>query len=1059
MAALLLHGSGSVPARADEFDVLRLKWVDMLTGGSGYDPGDPGIRSAVNSITNTANTYWRSLNTASDRDHLWDDAARTNVSADINTNYSRLRAMALAYRTTGSILQGSADLLADTLRGLDWMYANRYNETKRIYDNWWHFEIGSPTALVDIVALLYDRLSPSQLDNYMRTVEKFTPSATTPAPGGSTGTFTGANRMSKIVVVTIRGLIVKDEAKLRAARDAFSNLFEYVTRGDGFYEDGSFVQHTGHAYTGSYGSVLIADLSNILTLLNGPNALDEEGSSWRVIDPDLANVYRWVYDAYEPLIYRGGMMAMTQGRAISRSSTSEHGTGHAIMHSIARISQFAPAEDRARMRSMLRYWAESDTARSFVGAAPLPAKALAQDIISHPAVGSRGELRGNRVFANMGRVVHLGRGFGIGLSLSSSRIYTYESINGENLRGWHTGDGMTYLYNGDLTHYSDAFWPTANPRRLPGTTVDATQPRANASGQSRPTGSNWAGGASLGRYGVAGMQLRGWNSTLQANKSWFMFDDEVVCLGSGITSTDNRPIETTVEHRLIDERAGENAFAILGIAQPGTPSWLEPAGNAVWAHLSGRNGSTIGYFFPGTAAVNSLRESRTGAWSEINTGGPTAPITRHYLTLWFDHGANPVNATYAYVLLPGWTVSAVADYSRRPSIVVLENSPAAQAVRQTSLGVIGINAWTDAGASAGGITVNGKASVIVQDSGGFVDLAVSDPTHANIGSIALEIAATARHLVSADPGVTVTALAPAIRLTIDVNSARGRTFRARLATAEPKPPATLSNLSTRAYLSGADANLIGGFVVHGTGTKRMIVRAVGPTLSRLGVADALPNPRLQLTTQDGRQLAENDDWSTAPNAAELAARFPTVGAFALPTGSRDAALLVDLPAGLYSAIVSSAEAAGSGVVLVEIYDPAPAVEPRLINLSSRLFAGTGNQTAIVGFALAGEAQRRVLVRAAGPALAAFQIADRLPNPLLRVVDSMAVIIEQNDNWGGSPLADEIDNLGMQVGAFDFDVGSRDSAVMMALSPGTYTALVGDTTGAVGSTVVEVYAAP
>ena len=471
-------------SRADEFDTLRQKWVDMQTGGSAYNLADPAIAAAVASVTNSANSSWSSLNKAAGRTSLWSDAASTTISADLNTNYSRLRSMALAYATTGSALQGNSALRDDIISGLDWMYANRYNENVRIYDNWWHFEIGCPLALVDLAALLYADLGPSRLSNYMRTVEKFTPSATTPATGGSTGTFTGANRMWKIQVVAIRGLVVKDDAKLRAARDAFSNLFLYVTSSDGFYVDGSFVQHGKHPYTGGYGASLLSNISQVLALLNGPNAVSATGSSWQVTDPNLANVTQWVYQSYEPLIYRGGMMAMTQGREASRSGSSEHATGHGIMQSILRISQFAAPADRLRMRAMLKSWAESDTSRSFVGSVPLPLKVDAQQLLSDPTLVAREELTGNFVFGSMDRVVHLGLGFGLGLSLSSTRIYTYESINGENLRGWYTGDGMTYLYNADLTQFTDNFWPTVNARRLPGTTVDAAQTRANGSGQS-----------------------------------------------------------------------------------------------------------------------------------------------------------------------------------------------------------------------------------------------------------------------------------------------------------------------------------------------------------------------------------------------------------------------------------------------------------------------------------------------------------------------------------------------------------------------------------------------
>ncbi len=1058
--ALALFAWGAATAApADEFDVLRQTWVGMLTGGSAYDPTDPVFAAAVTSVTNTANGYWSALNKTATRPHLWSDAASTTVSADLNTNYSRLRSLALAYATHGSSLQGNATLRDDILAGLDWLYVNRYNENTRIYDNWWHFEIGSPMALNDTVALMYPDLSATQVANTMRTVEKFTPSATTPAAGGSTGTFTGANRMWKIQVIALRGVIVKDAAKLRAARDAFSNLFLYVTSGDGFYLDGSFIQHTRHPYTGGYGASLLSTISQVLTLLNGPNAASPAGSTWQVTDPNLAHVTRWVYDAYEPLIYRGAMMAMTQGREASRSGSSEHGTGHGVMQSILRVSQFAAPADRGRLRSMLKAWAETDTSRSFVGTAPLALKADARQLLTDPAVPAREELTGTHVFASMDRVVHLGVGYGLGLSLSSTRIYTYESINGENLHGWHTGDGMMYLYNADLTHFSDSFWPTVNPRRLPGTTVDATQTRANSSGQSTRPAPQWVGGASLGSCGVAGMQLDGWSNTLTAKKSWFMFDDEIVCLGSGITSTDQRPIETTVENRLLTS-SGNNAFTVDGAAQPAAPGWAATLGGVRWAHLAGRVvGADTGYYFPSATTVQGRREARTGAWSDINTGGSTTPVTRNYLTLWFDHGTNPVAATYAYALLPGRTAAQMADYAARPQFTVLENSSAVQAVRESTLGITAANFWNDARATVGGITVDHPACVLVQDDGHFLEVAVSDPTQANPGDLAVELAMTARTLVSADPGITVSRLAPGVILTVHVGGARGKTLRARLALRAAGPGAALSNLSTRAYLGAPEEALIAGFYVGGDRPKQLLVRAVGPTLSSFGVAGALANPRLAIVDRAGVTLAENDDWGAAGNATELATISAAVGAFALPAGSRDAAVLATLPPGAYSAVVRPTDPKDSGIVLVEVYDPTPTPESQLLNLSSRVYSGNGAQTAIVGFVLAGGGPRQVLVRASGPALAAFGVTGSLADPELRLVNGAGVLIARNDNWGGSALAPDLAATAARVGAFAFAPASKDAAALPSLNPGSYTALINGVGNTPGTALIEVYATP
>src|SRR5262249_5842137 len=148
-----------------------------------------------------------------------------------------------------------------------------------------------------------------------------------------------------------------------------------------------------------------------------------------------------------------------------------------------------------------------------------------------------GELSMYHQYANMDRAVVHRPGWALGVAMSSSRVGLYESVNSENLRGWYTGVGTTYLYDGDLAYYSDGYWPTVDPYRLPGTTVDV-QTRANGANNNHLSPRNWVGGAELGSlFGATGMDYKDVSSDLVARKSWFMFDDEVVALGAGITST------------------------------------------------------------------------------------------------------------------------------------------------------------------------------------------------------------------------------------------------------------------------------------------------------------------------------------------------------------------------------------------------------------------------------------------------------------------------------------------------------------------------------------------
>jgi hyaluronate lyase len=811
---------------ADEFDDLRLAWRDTIIG-SGYDTQDSNVASRLNSIANQANSYWSSMDVTQTRTFLWSDAASTTISAQISTNYFRLRAMALAYATPGCPLEGNAMLLSDLLDGLDWMHTNRYNATKSIYDNWWDFEIGSPLSLNDITVLLYDQLSPAQKSNFMGTVEKFTPSATTKATGGTSGTFTGANRMWKIRVVAVRGAIVKDAAKLLAARNAFSNLFVYVTSGDGFYTDGSYVQHSVHPYTAGYGNSLLATIAPVMAWLSG--------STWEVTDPAQANIYNWIFDSFEPILYRGAAFDLVRGRESGRSNANPQATGHSIMDSILLIAQFVPPAEAARMKSMVKEWALRDTVRDFVSNRPLPTLTLAKELMNDAGVSPRGELIGHFHFAEMDRVVHLGAGYGFGISMCSTRIANFESINGDNLRGWFTGDGHTALYTSDLGQYGDAYWATIDPYRLPGVTADVTHNKLpavahsigpRAQGQSTTSPHNWVGGATLGRFGTAGMQFKGVGVTLTGKKSWFLFDDEIVCLGAGITSTDNRPIETIVDNRKI-AADGANAFTVNGAAKPNTPGWSESLSSVNWAHLAGPvTGSDIGYFFPQAATLAAVREARTGAWSDVDDNGSSTPITRNYLRMSFEHGSSPVNAAYQYVILPGRNVRRMGHYAEAPQINVIVNSANMQAVEETTLGITAANFWTDTTQTAGILTANKKCSVLVQNDGTFIDVSVSDPTQVNTGSIAIQIALDGGTLVSADAGVTVTQVSPSIDVSVNVSGAAGRTFKARFYLDTPETVSVPPVADAYVYDAAASVDLN-----FGTGST-LIVKKSGAGFNR-----------------------------------------------------------------------------------------------------------------------------------------------------------------------------------------------------------------------------------
>ncbi|MEK3916534.1 polysaccharide lyase family 8 super-sandwich domain-containing protein [Paenibacillus sp. FSL H7-0331] len=780
LSSLFIVGNGTAHA-SDEYDTLRLRWFDMLTGGSSINTSDPDIAAKITIITNNAQTIWDSMDKTVGRTTLWADLNSTTDSSNISLSYSRLAAMALAYSTVGSTLQGNVILRNDLVAALDWMYTNRYNETKTKYNNWFDWEIGAPQQLNNLTVLLYDQLTSTQITNYMNAIEQF--SSNPLLTNGTTST--GANRVWKAHVVALRGIIVKSSAKITSGTTALSaspSVFAYVTSGTGFYTDGSFIQHSGHPYNGGYGLSLLVYIANHLYMVNG--------STWMVSSTTAQNLYKQVYEAFEPLIYNGAFMDMVRGREMSRYNRQTYAAGHLAMMGIVRLAYTAPATDALAYKRMVKQWLASDTNSIdlFYEDVPIETVVAVKSIMNDSAITPRGELVKHFTYARMDRAVHLRPGFGFGLSMYSNRSYNYESINSENKKGWYTSQGMTYLYNSDADQYSDQYWATVNSYRLPGTTVD-TRSRTASNGETQFSTKNMVGGTNIaGQYGVSGMELADYGTTLTAKKSWFMFDDEIVALGAGITSTDNRTIETIVDNRKLTT-AGINALTVNGTAKSPALGWTESMTGVNTIHLQGNvSGSDVGYYFPGGAAVKGLREARTGSWSSINSKDNyynATNYTRNFMTLWFDHGSNPTNSNYAYVLLPNKTSAQTSSYAANSDVDILANTAEVHAVKEKQLNITGANFWSNVSTTvyAGGqpyVTSSNMASVLVQEAGNELTVAVADPSQVNAGSIVIDLNQSAAQIVSKDSQITVVQMSPTIKLSVNVNGAKGRTFTIKL---------------------------------------------------------------------------------------------------------------------------------------------------------------------------------------------------------------------------------------------------------------------------------------
>jgi hypothetical protein len=278
--------------------------------------------------------------------------------------------------------------------------------------------------------------------------------------------------------------------------------------------------------------------------------------------------------------------------------------------------------------------------------------------------------------------------------------------------------------------------------------------------------------------------------------------------------------------------------------------------------------------------------------------------------------------------------------------------------------------------------------------------------------------------------------------TVDIrNSAGSVRSEPAVLTVQTKP--ALTNLSVRTTLAAGQIVTVGA-VVEGA-AKRVLARAGGPALQQFGLRGT-PDPKLELYLRGASPAAANDDWS-----ATLATSFAAVGAFAFPSGSKDAALAQDLA----GAFTVQARGTDPGAVLVELYDLGDAGSGRFVNVSVRNRVGTGPDVLIAGLAIGGTGTMNVLIRAIGPGLQPFGVSGTLVDPRLQVHDRTGAAVASNEDWSAA-----LSPTFATTGAFALPANSKDAALLASLRAGeTYTVIVSGADGGTGEALIEIYALP
>jgi hyaluronate lyase len=726
-----------VEISAEKFKLMRKHYLENVVLGSNTISADQNVKNSINYTVKKAKVYWESMSkNPFETGFLWSDYSKLTNDAmwsarHITSCVERLEAMAKAYAYVGTDLYHDKKLLTDLNTAISFIYRRAYNENTKHIGNWWNWNIGTPLSLAKSIAILYDDIPSEIKEGYYRTVS----SHITKVLGSNQPNDTYGNRAWHCQVLFFFGVLSGNETDINYAINALDKAlidnttiaerkkgqeafevqwktqqngpnFNDISFKDGLYEDGSFIQHLALPYIGEYGAIIIQSVANFSSVLNGTGI----GLS----DEVKASLVKWIDGPYLLSLYEGEIMQMFCGR---RVIGNPHDKARLILIDIAKSANLLDPADKKRILPVVKRMLVNDTYWNDIYAnLDLTMIPTLKSLLEDNSIKISENANFTKIFSACDRVIHNQDHWCFGISMSSSRIGKHESLNGDNPTGWYLGDGMTFIYNGDRDHWVDYF-KKVDPHRLPGTTVDTIKreltsvigtatDRGNYGFFGLPRNTkDWTGGASLNEsYGIAGMYLMSEVSTLEAKKSWFMFDNEIVALGAGISMTEKRAPITIIENRApLGKLKQIPTLTIDGKTKATQKGWFESLSPS-WALLEG----TGAYYFPDKKSIN----------FQIDKNG--------FTQMYINHGVSPTNATYAYVLLPNVSEQNAIDYSTDPEIEILSNTSEIQAVKETNLNILGVNFWVPG--RIGIVESKNPASIILRTVSTTLDLSISDPT-------------------------------------------------------------------------------------------------------------------------------------------------------------------------------------------------------------------------------------------------------------------------------------------------------------------------------------------
>ncbi|WP_455584074.1 polysaccharide lyase 8 family protein [Bacteroides sp.] len=503
--------------------------------------------------------------------------------------------------------------------------------------NWWYNQIAEPQKIG--VLLIQMRVGkqqiPSDLEN--RILQRMK------VEGGDPAEWTGANMTDIALHWIYRACLTSNEDMLRIAIGYSYSTVKYTTV-EGFQYDNSYFQHGAQLYIGGYGDEILKGVMQV--------AMYTQGTQYALPPDKLAILSKFMRETYYQTIRGKYMLFDVLGRGISRPSITDKRT----------VALFAK-------RMIVLEPEHANEYRTIVERleGKKPADYGVKPFHTHYFKGDY--------------TLHVRSGYTFDVRMVSKRTSRCEYGNGENLKTYFLSDGCNNIViNGD--EYFNIF-PVWDWAKIPGVTAPQmdTIPKAVHDWQI-PGTATFAGGVSDSVYGVTTYSYEdiyaGINTA--AKKAWFFFDDEIVCLGAGITSTATVNVNTTINQCLLrgDQVvvSMNNRVATVGMGD------FSYENNLGWVLHNG-----VGYVFPAGGHIFLTNRVQTGDWYDINTSAPRGKQEQAVFTLGFEHGLSPQNATYAYIVVPNKNTVKDMDAYPVDNIEILANTDSVQVVRNKNLGV------------------------------------------------------------------------------------------------------------------------------------------------------------------------------------------------------------------------------------------------------------------------------------------------------------------------------------------------------------------------------------